>query len=121
MSRTSAIVTHASLRSVGPIGDGRRRDGSVMIRRIGQNLGVGPARVPAASRQLETDGYAVLRGVFTANQVARLRREIDEVFRTTPAERYRADAAQFRYEMLNRSAAAQAAVANRRILAAIEP
>ena len=92
-----------------------------MIRRIGQNLGVGPVRVPAASRQLEADGYAVLRGVFTANQVARLRREVDDVFRTTPAERNRTDATQFRYEMLNRSAAAQTAVGNRRILAAIEP
>lgn len=92
-----------------------------MIRRIGQNLGVGPARVPAASRQLEADGYAVLRGVFGARQVARMRHEIDEVFRTTPPERNRTDAAQFRYEMLNRSAAAQAAVGNRRILAAIEP
>jgi ectoine hydroxylase-related dioxygenase (phytanoyl-CoA dioxygenase family) len=92
-----------------------------MIRRIGKNLGVRSTRVPAASAQLEADGYAVLRGVFTANQVARMRREIDEVFRTTEPERNRTDAPEFRYEMLNRSAAAQAAVANRRILSVVEP
>ncbi len=92
-----------------------------MITRIGKNLTVGTGRMPAASRELEADGCTVLRNVFTANQVARLRREIDEVFGADPPERSRSDAAEFRYEMLNRSAAAQKAVGHRRILQVIEP
>jgi ectoine hydroxylase-related dioxygenase (phytanoyl-CoA dioxygenase family) len=92
-----------------------------VITRIGKNLTVSTGRMPAASRELEADGWTVLRNVFTPNQVARLRREIDEVFGADPPERSRRDAAEFRYEMLNRSAAAQKAVGHRRILKVIEP
>jgi ectoine hydroxylase-related dioxygenase (phytanoyl-CoA dioxygenase family) len=77
--------------------------------------------VPAETAQLERDGYAVLEGVFTAEEVAELRAEIDDVFAKFPAERVRGDYKQFRYEMLNRSAACQAAVANPRTLSVIEP
>jgi len=92
-----------------------------MIRRVGQNLSVRTGAAPAPSRSLETQGHAVLRRVFSADVVGRLRREIDEVFSTIPPERARSDASEFRYEMLNRSPAAQKAVGHRRILAAIEP
>jgi len=76
---------------------------------------------PAASVELERDGCAVLRGVFTGAEVAELRSEIDSVFESVPPERARDDKDDFRYEMLNRSAACQRAVAHPRILEAIEP
>ncbi len=89
-----------------------------------KNLGVldeSRAEVPPESAQLERDGYAVLEQVFTPDEVAQLRAEIDDVFEHYPGERARDDYEQFRYEMLNRSAACQAAVANPRTLAVIEP
>ena len=92
-----------------------------MIRRLLKNLGVYKGEAPAASVQLENDGWAVLRGVFTAGEVAELRAEIDAVFEAVPPERVRDDRDEFRYEMLNRSAACQRALGHPRILEAIEP
>lgn len=92
-----------------------------MIRRLLKNLGVYDGAAPAESESLERDGYAVLRGVFAPDQVKLLREDIDRVFDEYPPERYRDDKAEYRYEMLNRSAACQTAVGNPRILAVIEP
>jgi ectoine hydroxylase-related dioxygenase (phytanoyl-CoA dioxygenase family) len=92
-----------------------------MIRRILKNLGVYEGDAPDASVQLERDGWAHLRGVFTADEVTAMRREIDAAFESYPAERSRPDREEFRYEMLNRSAACQAAIANPRILEVVEP
>lgn len=93
-----------------------------MIRRVFKNLAVlDPGEAPAASVQLEQDGYARLQGVFGAEEIAQMRAEIDEVFDRVPPERVRADKDEFRYEMLNRSAACQAAVMHPRILEVIEP
>src|SRR3954452_9841328 len=87
-----------------------------------KNLGVlDPADAPDESGQLERDGCAVLEQVFTADQVAQLRDEIDAAFEAYPAERSRGDRAEFRYEMCNRSGACQAAVAHPRTLAVVEP
>jgi Phytanoyl-CoA dioxygenase (PhyH) len=95
---------------------------SVVIRRVFKNLAVlDPAEVPEPSVQLERDGYARLRGVFSAGEVAQMRAEIDAVFEAFSPERIRDDKDEFRYEMLNRSAACQAAVMHPRILEAIEP
>ena len=92
-----------------------------MIKRVGKNLTVFTGDAPAESTQLERDGYAVITDVFDATAVARLVDEIDAVFAAHPPERSRSDAAEFRYEMLNRSAACQAAVGHPRILTVIEP
>ncbi len=92
-----------------------------MIRRLFKNLGVLTGDVPAESTQLERDGYAVVSPVFDAATVRTLRAEIDAVFAATEPERSRSDAAEFRYEMLNRSAACQTAVGHPKILAVIEP
>jgi ectoine hydroxylase-related dioxygenase (phytanoyl-CoA dioxygenase family) len=78
-------------------------------------------QAPPASEQLERDGYAVLRGVLEPERIARLAREIEHAFDALPAERGRPDRAEFRYEMLNRSAACQEAVGHPAILAALEP
>jgi len=92
-----------------------------VIRRLGKNLTVYKGDAPAASEQLERDGCAVLRGVFDAAEVAELRSEIDAVFDSVAPERVRDDKDDFRYEMLNRSAAFQRSIALPRILETIEP
>jgi ectoine hydroxylase-related dioxygenase (phytanoyl-CoA dioxygenase family) len=92
-----------------------------VIRRILKNVGLYEGEAPAESLQLERDGYAVLERVFSADEVAAMRHEIDAAFAQYPAERGRNDNAEFRYEMLNRSAACQAAIAHPRTLAVIEP
>jgi ectoine hydroxylase-related dioxygenase (phytanoyl-CoA dioxygenase family) len=86
------------------------------------NLGLrDPAEAPAESGQLERDGFAVLSQVFTAAEVSQMRDEIDVAFDGFADERCRPDRAEFRYEMLNRSAACQEAVAHPRTLAVVEP
>ncbi|HET9729494.1 MAG TPA: phytanoyl-CoA dioxygenase family protein [Acidimicrobiia bacterium] len=92
-----------------------------MIRRVLKNLGVFEGETPETTAQLERDGFTVLRGVFTPDEIAALRREIDAAFDALPPERSRGDKAEFRYEMLNRSAACQAAVGHPAILGTIEP
>jgi hypothetical protein len=79
------------------------------------------AKAPPESAQLERDGFAVLRGVLEPEVCARLEREIEAAFDALPPERGRPDRAEFRYEMLNRSAACQEAVAHPAVLGAIEP
>ena len=92
-----------------------------MIKRVGGNLTLRAGAASPASEQLERDGYALLRGVLAGGLVERLTAEVGAVFESSPAERGRRDRAEFRYEMLNRSAASQEAVAHAAILAAIEP
>lgn len=82
--------------------------------------------VPAASTRLQEEGYAILRRVFTREQVNALKAEVARVFDQYPPDernnRYSAEHWEpFRYEMLNRSALVQQAVANPRILQTIEP
>jgi ectoine hydroxylase-related dioxygenase (phytanoyl-CoA dioxygenase family) len=92
-----------------------------VIRRIGKNLGLHRGDAPEAAVQLEREGWAVLRGVLDAGAVRALTDEVLEVFATSGPDRERPDGEQYRYEMLNRSAAAQAAVGHPRVLEAIEP
>lgn len=82
--------------------------------------------VPEASRALEAEGWAVLRGALSAQEVAALCAEIEAIYdgvpadvrnETLPAE----EREDFRYEMLNRSAACQRLIADRRILDVVEP
>ncbi len=92
-----------------------------MIRRIGKNLTVLSGAVPVESIELERDGCTVLRGAFGLDEVASIAAEIDTAFAQCAPERARPDNAEFRYEMLNRSAACQRAVGSAAILAVIEP
>lgn len=82
--------------------------------------------VPQASVQLERDGYAVLSHALDAEEVAELASAVADVYEQCPADirqpRLSAEERnEFRYEMLNRSAACQAMVGDRRILDVIEP
>ena len=92
-----------------------------MIKRVGGNLTLRSGPAPPASVQLERDGYTLLRGVVAPSLIARLTSEIEAVFAASDPERGRSDRAEFRYEMLNRSAASQEAVAIGAILEAIDP
>jgi len=92
-----------------------------MIHRVLKNLGLREGEAPEASRQLETDGWTRLDAVLSPDEVATLGAEIEDVFDRYPEERSRGDRDEFRYEMLNRSAACQAAIGHPRILEVIEP
>jgi len=92
-----------------------------MIRRIRGNLTMRKGEAPAASTQLERDGYAVVRAVLQAELIAQLTDEIAKAFESLPAERGRTDRSEFRYEMLNRAPGCQAAVGHPGILEVIEP
>jgi ectoine hydroxylase-related dioxygenase (phytanoyl-CoA dioxygenase family) len=81
---------------------------------------------PAAARQLETDGYAVLESVFSAGEIGALRAELEAVYRDYPPDgrssrRTAEEDEDFRYEIFNRSALAQQAIGHPAILGAIEP
>lgn len=82
---------------------------------------------PAASRALESRGFACLEGVFDQAEVSALRAQIDQVYATVPADGRAAavrdplEDEDFRYQMFNRSALAQQAIASAHILAVIEP
>jgi len=92
-----------------------------VIRRVGKNLALLTSTAPAASEQLERDGYAVLRAVFTRVDVAALVAEIEETFEERSAERNRTDRDEFRYQMLNHGPRSQEAVGHPAILELIEP
>ena len=81
---------------------------------------------PDEARQLEAEGWVVLRQVFAPAEIARLHHEISEIFATEippirVAGRTAAEYADYRHGTFNKSAAAQAAAAHPRILETIEP
>jgi ectoine hydroxylase-related dioxygenase (phytanoyl-CoA dioxygenase family) len=96
-----------------------------MIKRGFPYLQVRTEPAPPESAELEREGYAILRGLLTPAEVAELHAEVTEVFERDPpdqrGERPLEDAQMFRYAMLNRSAAAQRAIAHPRLLSVIEP
>jgi len=92
-----------------------------MLKRRHGNLVVFNGPAPAASVQLEREGYAHLRGVLNSDEIAALAAEISEVFETSGTDRERDVNNEFRYGMFNRSALAQKAIGSRAILDAIEP
>jgi hypothetical protein len=79
-----------------------------------------------ASLALEQNGFAMVEGALSDAEVAELAGELRKLFETTRPDVRLPDATEadyqdFRYEALNRSAAAQAAVAHPAILEVIEP
>ena len=81
---------------------------------------------PAPSRQLQNEGYTHLEGIFSAAEVEAMAAEINGVYEDYPRDgraenRPAEEDDDFRYEMFNRSALAQQAIAHPDILAVIEP
>ncbi|MDH3678590.1 MAG: phytanoyl-CoA dioxygenase family protein [Acidimicrobiia bacterium] len=80
----------------------------------------------AESRQLQSEGWVLLRSVLDADEVAELAADVERVFDELPPdgrrpEREPDELEQFRYEMLNRSANCQRVIGHRRILDVVEP
>jgi len=92
-----------------------------MIKRRHGNLVLLREPVCEASQQLERDGYALVRGVLSAEEVAALSTEIAEVFENSEPDRPQDQRNEFRHGMLNRSPLSQRAVAARALLDVIEP
>jgi ectoine hydroxylase-related dioxygenase (phytanoyl-CoA dioxygenase family) len=97
-----------------------------MLTRRGGYLYPRVARAPAASAHLEREGWALLPGLLPPGGVQQLRDAVLEIYARYPADARNArleaeEADDFRYEMLNRSAEAQAAVAHPAILEVVEP
>jgi ectoine hydroxylase-related dioxygenase (phytanoyl-CoA dioxygenase family) len=96
-----------------------------MIRRGRAYLEARTEPASPETEQLEREGYTVARDLFTAKEVAELRAEIGAIFDRDPpdgrGQRPLEDDAMFRYAMLNRSPAAQRAIANPKLLAVVEP
>ncbi len=84
----------------------------------------GPA--PEATLRLEEDGFAILEGFLSPAETAELRAAVLEVYERYPPD-LRAgrsspeNAAMFRYEVFNRSAAVQRMIAHPGILEVVEP
>jgi Phytanoyl-CoA dioxygenase (PhyH) len=78
---------------------------------------------PTAMERLRLDGYLQLHGVFTGEELAALRADVERVFEEYPPDD-RGDSpeqsAPFRYEMLNRSSLVQQAIGHPRILEIVE-
>lgn len=97
-----------------------------MLRRVRGYLLPREEEGPASSRQLQNEGYTQLKGVFDAHALAAMIDEFDAIYRDYPrdgraANRPAEEDEDFRYEMFNRSAQAQQAIAHPDILATIEP
>jgi ectoine hydroxylase-related dioxygenase (phytanoyl-CoA dioxygenase family) len=76
---------------------------------------------PAASAQLERDGYAVVENVLDAEAVAELAAEITAVYEASGPDRPQDELGEFRHGMFNRSPLSQAAIAAPALLEVIEP
>ena len=95
-----------------------------MIRRVGGYLAYREEAPNEASAHLQAQGYVTVPAVFTSDEVAELQSEIEAIYEQMPPDGrgpYTEAWPDFRYQMLNRSAACQRAIAHRGILDVIEP
>ena len=97
-----------------------------MISRVFGYLTLSDEPASPASAQLQTDGYTILQGVLSGVEMEDLRADVERVFEDYPPDERNHKKpeehwAPFRYEMLNRSAAVQEAIAHPRILEVIDP
>ena len=97
-----------------------------MLQRIDHRYRIYEGPAPDGTLQLERDGYCLLKGVLSADEVAALREAMLQVYRDYPGD-LRAgrpspeSAEMFRYEMFNRSALCQEITAHPTILSIVEP
>lgn len=97
-----------------------------MIRKHANHNWPFEGEAPKLSREIEEEGHGMLRGLYSPDAIKSLRDAVLEVYDRYPPDR-RAGcldderAVMFRYEMFNRSAACQEAIAHPEILRTIEP
>lgn len=97
-----------------------------MLHRVDARYTIYEGPAPEATRTLERDGLAIVRGAFPPTVIAALRAEILDVFERYPPDvragsSTLARASMFRYEMFNRSARCQAVAGDRTLLDVVEP
>lgn len=97
-----------------------------MIRKIENHNRPFEGAAATDAHDLEAEGHVMVRSVFSADEIGRLRDDVADVFERYPPD-IRAGcqsperAAMFRYQMFNRSALCQEAIGQRRILDIVEP
>ena len=93
-----------------------------MLSRSGGYLRPHEGPAPEESRQLEQEGYAVLRGVLGEPELTNAHAAISRIYAERPPDqRAGVQDEDFRYEMFNKSPEAQRLVGHRAILDVIEP
>jgi ectoine hydroxylase-related dioxygenase (phytanoyl-CoA dioxygenase family) len=92
-----------------------------MITRKHGNLRLRAEPAPAETTSLEQNGYAVIKGALSRDEVAALSAEINAVFDSSAPDRAHDARNEFRHGMLNRSPLSQAAIGKRAVLDVIEP
>jgi ectoine hydroxylase-related dioxygenase (phytanoyl-CoA dioxygenase family) len=93
-----------------------------VIERVRGNLRLGDGEVPAASEQLEREGWVVLPGAIDPELLARLRPAMLRLFsRTVDSRPVPKLGDQYRHAACNRSKLARQAIASRSILDVVEP
>ena len=93
-----------------------------MLTRRGVYLHPLTESAPLATKQLERDGYVLLRDGLRTSTTDQLRADVDQLFAGPDAELQRAnDGEKCRYAALNRSARVQELVGNQVILDVVEP
>ena len=95
-----------------------------MIRRVMGYLVYRDDVTSKASRQLQDEGYTIIRGALSQREIAKLAESVSDVYNRYPPDGRGPFPTQweyFRYEMLNRSAVCQQTAAHRSILDVIEP
>ena len=85
-----------------------------------------PSTATDASAHLEREGYVVVKGALSVDEIQVLRDAINQVFEKYPPDnrssvRTSSDDTMFRYEMFNRSAVCQTCLSHPAILDTIEP
>ena len=108
------------------MGRAEQSDRFVVIKRKFGYLEPYRGAAPDASQILHERGFVVLPEVYSASEVAELADDIERVFRECPRDARPSTESTpgddlFRYEMLNRSAVCQRAVARPAVLEVIEP
>ncbi len=97
-----------------------------MLKRVGHYFAARTEPAPAASAQIQDEGFTVLRNVLTPAEVSALALELEQVYIDWPIDTEgdlmsMDEKNDFRHGALNKSALSQATIAHARILEVIEP
>jgi hypothetical protein len=103
-----------------------RRAGARSLHRKNGTFEFNDQPLPKFSQQLRENGHCILRGVFSSDEIRHLEDDISRVFHQDPPDgrpnSYIEEGGDmFRYQMFNRSALCQQAIAHPSILSTVEP
>ena len=103
-----------------------RRTGARCLHRKNGTFEFNDQPLPKFSQQLRENGHCILRGVFPSDEIRHFEDDISRVFHQDPPDgrpnSYIEEGGDmFRYQMFNRSALCQQAIAHPSILSTVEP